>query len=532
MKITPQEAAKEALARQAARDSLLSFTEYTHPAWETGEHHALLGDWLDRLESRGRCPHCGDRVQQLAVHAPPRHSKTEMASRRFPAYYLGKHPGRQVICASHTELLASDIGADVRDIVDSEEYRRLFPELELRKDASAAGRWRTKQGGIYFAVGAGGSVPGRGAHLLVIDDPHGGRNKAESKRERDLVADWYFGDVIQRLMRPVTVLLIMTRWHEDDLAGRVMPPEKEWVQEDAEGRVFRAGKFHVIMMRAIENEGTTDERPLWPGKSEPEDESEILAGYPLEYLQDLRETLLKAGKLREWRAQYQQNPVPEGGTYCKRDWLKNRYSLDAGLLDKPEGRPSNLRIYSASDFAITTEQASDFTEHGVFGFSETGELYVLDWWGERETSAVWIESLLDIWARWKPATWFGETGMIRRAIEPILDKRAYERRIWTTKHWLPSIRDKAARGQPFRAWAQQGRIRFPKDCDWADEVIEQCVAFPLGRKDDKFDVMSLVCAALDEMQPATKPMTQLQWQRERRYKRKSESNVLPLWKIA
>ena len=483
---TDVEAATELLAREEAKDSLLKFTEYTHPSWETGEHHATICEWLEKLER-------GD-IRRLCINAPPRHSKTELASRRFPAWYLGRHPGRQIICASSAGTLAQDIGADVRDMVKEPEYQNVFPGTELRQDAKAAGRWRTTKGGIYYAAGVDGTIVGRGAHLAVIDDPHGGRNKAESQRERDIVGNWYYGDLIQRMMRPPSILLIQTRWHEDDLAGRILPPEQDWQRLDDSGRVFRAGKWHVLVLRAIENEGTDNEVPLWPGSGKPADEDETLAGYPLEYLHDLRETMMDNGRAREWSAQYQQHPVAEQGTYIQRAWFSERQ-------DDP---PDNARIYIASDFAVTEAAEGrdpDWTEHGVFALPAGGKLHPIDWWGGQATADVWVERLLDLIQKHKPLAWFGEAGVIWNAVTPMIDRMAKERRIWFRKEKIPSLKDKAVRGRAFQAWSSSGRVVFPQSV-WAQRVIDQCVAFPGSSHDDAFDVMSLMCLAIDKAHPA------------------------------
>jgi len=460
------EAAVEKRKRRRARRSLLDFTAYTHPCWETGEHHKRICEHLEMVE-RGE-------IDRLMIFAPPRHSKSELASRRFPAWYLGRHPDRQIITASYGDVLATDIGADVRDLVRDPWYRNIFPNTTLRVDTTASGRWRTNQGGIYVAAGIGGPIVGRGAHLAVIDDPIKSRADADSQRKRDVAWRWYMGDLITRLMPGAAVVLMMTRWHEDDLAGRAIEAEK-WT---------------VLTLPAIENENTPNEKALWP------------AWYPLKSLHRTKDTMAAGGRLREWSAQYQQHPVAEQGTYIKREWFDERYELSELKTINTKDHP--LAIYIASDFAVTEAKEGadpDWTEHAVFGVGQDQEIYVLDWWSGRETADVWIDSLLDLVKKWKPRTWLGEAGVIRRSVEPFLKKRARERRAYFRAEWVASTKDKPTRGRAFQAIASMGRIRFPRTT-WAEEAINQCVGFPGAAHDDKFDALSLFCLCIDEAHPA------------------------------
>jgi predicted phage terminase large subunit-like protein len=463
--ISPEiaQAAEEFLKRDEAKDNLLTFVEYTHPRWTSGPHHAEICEKLEAVE-RGE-------IKRLMIFAPPRHSKSELASRRFPAWYIGRHPEKQLICASHTEHLASDIGADIRDIIADPIYKNVFEDVSLNEDAKAAGRWRTSKGGICVSVGAKTAVAGRGADIFIFDDIIKGRNAAESPRERDLVWRWFIGDAYQRLQPGGAIVFMTTRWHEDDPAGRALEME-EW---------------EVLNLQAIANENTDNEKALWP------------KWWPLNELRKKRKTFIAAGRSRDWQAQYQQNPTPQEGNFIKRKWLE-----DARYVKAPE----NLRIYMAADFAVTSQSEGkdpDRTEIGVFGIDAASDIYVLDWWSGKEESHVWIEKLIDMVKEWKPMTVFGEKGVIRNAVEPFLNKRLQERKVHTYIEWMPTQRDKLSRGRSFQAWASTGRVRLPAGPIWADEFITEVCLVPAGRYWDKFDTTAHMFLALDELAAAPPP---------------------------
>jgi predicted phage terminase large subunit-like protein len=458
--ISAEEAAQELLSRRAAREHLLPFCEYTHPKWRTSNHHRLVCEHLEALE-RGE-------IKRLMIHAPRRHSKSEIASRRFPAWFIGRHPDNQVLLASYGDEIAEDLSRNVRNILKDAYFHALFPNVQLATDTTAAGRWETTVGGIFVAAGIGGAATGRGGNLAVIDDPLKGRAEADSPRIREVCWQWYHGVFRLCLMEDAAQLLMCTRWHEDDLAGRLLNTE--------------GSKWTVLNLEAIKNEGTDKEEALWESK------------YSLEWLRNLKEDLANAGRMREWKSQYQQNPTPEEGIYLKREWMIHKY----------DERPTNLNIYMASDFAATDPaegQSPDWTVHGVFGIDSDSRIYVVDWWRGRTSPDVWIDSLLDLVAQWKPRAWFGTKGQIRRMLEPFLLKRCIERKIFFNIEWIAEVVDKSAKGRALQAMASMGRLYFPK-YSWAEELIENLVGFPTIKYDDDYDTFALICLALDETHPA------------------------------
>ena len=438
---SPQEAAQELLRRRAARNSLIEFARYTLPTYEEAAHHLMIAKRLEAVE-RGE-------IKRLMIFMPPRHGKSELASRRFPAWFLGRNPQAEIIAASYNSDLAADFGRDVRAIVASEECRRLF-ETTLRPDSKAADRWHTNEGGAYRAAGVGTAMTGRGADLLLIDDPVKDREEADSELRRDRVWDWYRSTAYTRLSPQGRVVVIQTRWHEDDLAGRLLEGSDHW---------------EVLSLPAIGSDG----RALWEER------------FPLERLHAIERTLGP----REWSALYMQRPQPDEGTFFQRGWFSTW-----DVLPK-------VRIYGTSDYAVTDE-GGDYTAHRIWGVSSDGGLYRIDGWRGQTTSDQWIEAKIDLMARHKPFAWFGEKGVIQKAVEPMLVRRMRERRVFCRLEWLPSIHDKATRARGFQARAAMGRVWFEPGAD-----LSEFLAFPAGKHDDDVDCASLMGRALDEAHPAT-----------------------------
>lgn len=451
MQSSRQAAAFELLARRQARASLIDFTTYTKPDFTVGAHHKQIAEALESVE-RGEC-------DRLMIFAPPRHTKSELASRRFPAWYLGRHPERQLIAATYSGDFALDFGRDVRGIVQGEEFRALFPDVTLAADSQAANRWHTNKGGVSVYVGVGGPITGRGAHVALIDDPFKNREEADSEVRRETVWKWYTSTLRTRLMPGGAIVLILTRWHEDDLAGRLLEKQRnEW---------------KVIELPAVPDEGTAKERALWP------------EWYDLAALKRIRSDIGP----RDWSALYQQKPTPDDGTFFKREWF--RWYDEA---------PKQLHRYLCSDYAVS-EGKGDWTEHGAFGLDADGNIFILDWWSGQTSADVWIETLLDMVEIHKPFAAFGESGVIRKAVEPYLIRRSRERKAFSRFEWITRTGDKAAMARGFQARASMGKVYLPRT-QWAENLLTQLLTFPAGKHDDKVDVCALLGMAMDQAHPA------------------------------
>lgn len=443
-----------------AEASLLRFTEYTNSAYQAAEHHALIAAKLEAVE-RGEC-------KRLMILTPPRHGKSELGSRRFPAWCFGRKPLRQIIAATYNGELAGDFGRDVRNIVDAPSYRAIFEGIELAPDSTAANRWHTKQGGAYVAAGVGTAITGRGADILLIDDPVKDREDADSETIRKRVWDWYTSTAYTRLMPDGAIVLIQTRWHDDDLAGRILRQVKKGLEH-----------WEVLSLQAIKDEGTDHERALWP------------AWYPLERLHQVRGVI--GG--RDWSALFQQEPAPETGTYFQRSWIK---------FYDPEELPKHLRIYGASDYAVT-EDGGDYTVHGVAGVTPEDDLYVVDWWRDQKTSLDWVEAWCDLVLKWKPQDWAEEKGQIAKGVGPFLKKRSIERKAYCVRTPFASSTDKKTRAQSIRGRTEQGKVYLPRNAPWTEALVSELVRFDAGVNDDQVDVMSLFGRLLETMVRASVP---------------------------
>lgn len=450
LQLSRQDAAKELLARRQGRTSLIGFTRYTFPTFQDAEHHRQICEALERVE-RGEC-------RRLMIFAPPRHTKSELASRRFPAWFMGRNSDKQIITATYSGEFATDFGREVKQIVASQEYQALFPGVRLAEDSQAKGRWHTTDGGVYVAVGVGGPITGRGAHLALIDDPIKNRQDADSDTVRESVWKWYTSTLRTRLMPGGAIVLVLTRWHEDDLAGRLLEAAKH------EGE-----KWEVIDLPAIRTDAEGAESALWP------------EWYPLPELHAIRSAV--GG--RDWLALYQQQPTADDGDFFRREWFRERYN------EKPEG----LRVIITGDFAVT-DGGGDFTELAVWGFGN-GKYYALDWWSGQASADVWINALLDLVKRWKPLWFIGETGPIRRAIEPLLTRSMQERHVYVATDWLSHAgADKAVNARAFQAMSAQGQILFP-ETEWAERVVDQLLRFPATKHDDAVDACGLFGRYMD-----------------------------------
>ena len=378
-------AAAVALQRRVIRRSLMEWSR--HCGYEPAAHHRLLIEKLTAVAD--------GKIKNLIVCMPPGSAKSTYASILFPAWYLANYPSKSIIAASHTSELAERWGRKIRNMIG--EHGRTLG-IELSKDSMAAGRWALKTGGAYHAAGVGSAIVGFRADGAIIDDPVRSREDADSKIIRDKTFEWYQSDLVTRLKPGGFKVLIQTRWHEDDLAGRILA-EADRTSEP----------WHVISLPA--EAGEDDPLGRQPGEMLWSDDEAY--GYARMLARE------KASQPpRNWSALYQQSPVPDAGNYFEEQWLKP-YTQ----------RPSHMHVYGASDFAVT-QDGGDWTVHIVVGIDPEDRMYVLDVWRKRTSAEAWIEAYCDLVLQWKPIEWGFEGGQIKSAVGPFLERRARERRAY------------------------------------------------------------------------------------------------------
>ncbi len=344
--------------------------------------------------------------------------------------------------------------------------------VALAGDSQAADRWQLQQGGEYLAAGAQAGIAGFRADLGIIDDPFGSKEDAYSERIRDRVWDWYIDDFSARLKPGAKRVVMHTRWHLDDMVGRAI--------EQAE---MTGQKVRVVTLPAIA--GKDDVLGRKPGEylwDEPQ-------GY--NYAAFLRKRQIETAPV-EWSAMYQQEPIPEGGGYFRAEWIK---------YYDPKDLPKNLRMYGASDYAVT-DGGGDFTEHGVGGIAPDGGLYLTDWWYGQTATDVWVDVLLDLGSRHATLNWAEEKGQIEKSVGPFIDRRLDERRIYLAREQFTSAVDKPTRARSIQGRMSQGKVWLPNSgAPWVKRLVSQLLSFPAGKHDDAVDVLSLFGRLLDQMYP-------------------------------
>lgn len=422
-------------------------------------HHRLL---IRELEAVAR----GD-TKRLAIFLPPGSAKSTYASDLFPAWYLAQRPGLNVIAASNTGDLANSFSRRVRGRV-----RQFSDVLGYGLEREAEDLWTTTNGGQYRSAGAGAVITGLRADLAVIDDPIKGREEADSELRRQRVWDWYQDDLQTRLKPGAAIVLVQTRWHEDDLAGRLLAHE--------------GGAWRVVSVPMVA-EGADDPLGRRPGEYLWTDDA---YGYGAD-IAERRPRILA----RTWNALYQQRPAPEDGDFFRREWLIPCQRMPAR---------DELHIYGASDYAVTAD-GGDWTVHVVVGIDRHGHLWLLDLWRQQASTDVWVETLLDLVEQWKPFGWAEETGQIRAGIGPFLDRRMRERRVYVPRRQFPTRGDKEIRAQSFRGRIALDGLRLPADAPWRPTLEAELMAFPAGKHDDQVDALGLVGQVLDVMATPLKP---------------------------
>lgn len=461
--ISRSEAAKEILNRRSIRRSLTSWARYK--GFEPAPHHALIIKELEAFVFN-------DDYDVLLLHAPPGSAKSTYLSVLFPSWYLANFPQKNILAATHSVEFAQRWGRRVRNDIAND---GLVLGVSMAGDNAAADRWALAEGGEYYGVGAGVGISGFRADLGVADDLFGNREDAYSETVRRKRWDWYVDDFSARLKPKAKRVLMNTRWHEEDVAGRVI--------EQIQKGIVR-GKIITIPAVAEANDPLNRE----PGEYLWDDPN----GY--NYGAYLRERRKETSPMM-WAALYQQRPAPEDGDYFKADWLKP--------YDKVPARDT-LRVYGGSDYAVTAD-GGDYTVHVVVGLDPEGRMYLLDVWRKQASSDEWVEAFCDLVLQWKPIGWAEEQGQIRAGVGPYLDRRSRERRAYVARDAFPTRGDKAVRAQSIRGRMAALGLYVPVHAPWYSSLRSELLSFPAGKHDDQVDALGLVGQLLEHMLCGTHP---------------------------
>jgi predicted phage terminase large subunit-like protein len=428
--------------RERCRQNFMPFVRQMWSAFIPGKHHQIMADAFERV-ARGE-------LKRLIINMPPRHTKSEFASYLFPSWFLGLYPEKKVIQTAHTAELAVGFGRKVRNLVGSEDYQGVF-QTKMSADSKAAGRWNTSKGGDYFAIGVGGAVTGKGADLLIIDDPHSEQEAMQGNPAvYDRVYEWYSSGPRQRLQPGGSIVIVMTRWSKRDLTGQILNAAAKKDLED----------WEVIELPALLPSG----KPLWSEFWRQEELDAIKAELPV-------------GK---WEAQYQQNPTSEEGAIIKREMWK---------IWEGERPPQVDYIIQSWDTAFEKNNRADYsacTTWGVFyrdiDGSEVANIIVLDAFKERMEFPELKKTAMEFFKEWNPDTLIVEK---KAAGAPLI----YEMRrmgIPISEYTPSKGSDKIARANAISDLFASGMVWRP-ETRWADELVEELASFPNGDHDDLVD---------------------------------------------
>ena len=445
-------------AASAARNDLIEFCKAMQPDYKVGKHHRILANLLmDIAEGKE------DRV---CVNMPPRHGKSQLVSIYFPAWFLGKFPSKKVLMVSHTTDLAVDFGRKVRNIIDTDEYKKIFPTVRLAIDSKSAGRWNTNVGGEYFACGVGSALAGRGADLLLVDDPHNEQDIINGNFDVfDKAYEWFTYGARTRLMPGGRVAIVQTRWHLDDLTGRVTRDM---------GRNPEADQYNVVEFPAIieskDKTGKINQKPLWP-----------------EFF-DLTALLRTKASMPvfQWNSQYQQQPTTEEAAIVKREWWN---------IWKKEDAPKCEYLIMSLDAAAESHNRADFTAlttWGVFYNEEKNahHIILLNAIKKRIEFPELKKLAMEEYEEWEPDAFIVEKKSNGAALYQELRRMGILVQEFTPHR---GSGDKMARLNSVADIVQSGLVWVP-ETRWAEEVVEEVAGFPFMSNDDLVDatVMALM----------------------------------------
>ena len=425
-----------------AKENFLDFVKYMWPHFVEGAHHRIIAEKFDNI-AKGK-------LKRLIVNVPPRHTKSEFASYLLPAFIMGQNPMTKIIQTSHTAELSQRFGRKTKQLIDSSEYKQVFPNTNLQADSKAAGRWDTSAGGEYFAAGVGGAITGRGADLLIIDDPHSEQD-ALSESAMEGAYEWYTSGPRQRLQPGGAIVLVMTRWSTIDLTGQLMKAQVE----------PKADQWEVVEFPAIMESGV----PTWPEY------------WKINELESVKASLA----ISKWNAQWMQKPTSEEGAIIKREWWQEWKEKDI---------PDLHYVIQSYDTAFGKKETADYsaiTTWGVFSPDDMKPaLILLDARRGRWDFPELKEIALKEYNYWEPEMVLIEAKASGMPLSDELRRTG----IPITNYTPTRGNDKRTRVNSIAPMFESSMVYYPEGRTFAEEVIEECAAFPYGENDDYVDTVT------------------------------------------
>lgn len=499
--VSIEQAVAEVLRRQRARASLAEYASAIDipgaPVKDDDECEVFKSiETRVALHHRVICQEiqaCMEKpMGRLMIFAPPGSAKSSYASVVAPVWAMQKWKGYQIILASYGTDLARKHSRKARALARQEKSQTIWEDRPaLNGDQRAVDAWALSNGSNYMGAGLLAGITGNRADCAIVDDPVAGRQEADSPTDQKNVEEAYRDDLKSRLKPNASIIIIQTRWNENDLSGSILPLDYNGESGDVlcrDGQVWRVLNIPAEAERPDDPLGRAPGEFLWP-EWFPE-------AHWLMHKNDPR------GQ-RTWASLYQQRPTAAEGIEFKREWFK-WYDPDLppgtpGLFGNAPGRPKYLTKYGATDFATKEDRSADFSEHGGVGIDPVGAVWFLDWWFGQKTTDVTVSQWIMMLRRGQYLRWWHEGGPIGQAMTPVMLAEMRKARVFTLLEPKTSIKNKAVKLASFQALAAAGLVWFPLKRPWASRVVDQLCAFPSGRHDDAADVCGLIGRGIDEM---------------------------------
>lgn len=469
--------AARALKNKQAQNSLHAFIELMMPdpedslnpdktRYQSCPHHRLMIEMFEQAE-RGENMRSG-------LSIPPQHGKSTVTTHYGPAWALGRNPHKHIIVAGYGSDFITKFGSKVRTIFESKQFKQIFSDFKLKRGSKAKNFMETEQGGSILFVGRGEGTTGHPCDFFIIDDPLKDKKEADSAVTREDVWEWFNSVAFTRCHVMTPIFIVHTRWHEDDLLGRIC--DKEHPHHDPEIAQFWK---YINIPAILEDELLAYALGLEPGAALWENR------FPLQHLAEARRM-----NPRTFSALYMGKPVPDEGDFFSSDMIR---------FYTPDELPSNLRIYASSDHAVTEKQENDATCLIVAGVDQNDNVYILDCWWKRKKTDIVVEAMLVLIDKYHPIFWWAARDHISKSIGPFLKKRMQEERIYATISESPETGDKQQKAQAIQGRMSMGKVFFPKNAPWTQNAVRELLRFPQATHDDFVDALAHLGRGINRM---------------------------------